>query len=189
MVNYSQSIIYKICCNNLEIKDIYIGSTTNFRLRKCQHKSSCNNEKSKEYNKRVHQFIRDNGGWSNFDMVQIQQYNATDKNSLHARERYWIEQLKPSLNCCIPTRTKKEYCGDNRDTISAYKKQYNKDNRETISAQKKQHYQQNKEIRTCVCGSKYNYGKSNDRNRHFRSNKHTEYVKKIHEHLSELMCS
>ena len=102
MVNYSQSIIYKICCRNTDIKEIYIGSTTNFRLRKCHHKSDCNNIKNKSYNYRVYKFIRENGGWDNFDMVQIEQYNATDKHSLHARERHWIEELKANLNGHIP---------------------------------------------------------------------------------------
>ena len=43
MVNYNKSMIYKICCNDLKIKEIYIGSTTNFTKRKQTHKSYCNN--------------------------------------------------------------------------------------------------------------------------------------------------
>ena len=172
MVNYSQSIIYKIVSNNPEIKELYIGSTTNFSRRKCQHKTSCNNIKSKEYNFNVYQFIRANGGWVNFDMVQIEQYNATDKHSLHARERYWIEELKPSLNCCIPSRTRNERYQDNRDTNLTQMKKYN---------------QQIKEMRTCVCGGEYNFGKSDARNKHFRSKKHNNYITALHQHLSELM--
>lgn len=187
MVNYSQSIIYKICCRNLEIKELYIGSTTNFSRRKCEHKTDCNNKNKKSYNYRVYQFIRDNGGWSNFDMVQIEQYNATDKNSLHARERYWLEQLKPSLNCNIPSRTRKQWFVDNRDTRLAYTKQYNQQNKAARLEYRKQHYQKIKEMRTCVCDSEYDYGNISSRNQHFRSSKHTEYVKKIHEHLSEIL--
>jgi hypothetical protein len=176
MVNYSESIIYKICCRNTDIKEIYIGSTTNFRLRKCQHKTICHNNKNKKYNLRVYQFIRDNGGWENFDMVQVEQYNATDKRDLHSRERHWFEQLNANLNSQIPSRTQKEY-----------NKEYYKDNKDKISSYKKQYYHQKKEIKTCVCGGTYEYGHTSTRNRHYRTQKHTEYVKKIHEHLSELM--
>jgi len=37
-IDYSKSIIYKICCNDINIIDIYIGSTTNFITRKAEHK-------------------------------------------------------------------------------------------------------------------------------------------------------
>jgi hypothetical protein len=202
MVNYSQSVIYKICCRNTDIEEIYIGSTTNFSRRKCEHKTCCNNKKDKKYNLRLYQFIRENGGWENFDMVQVEQYNATDKHSLHARERHWIEELKPSLNSCIPTRTIKEWYQDNKETISAQKRQYYLDNKETVSAKhnqyyqdnretrlarKKQHYHQKKEMRTCVCGSEYNYGITNKRTSHYRTKKHTEFVETFYNNLRELM--
>ena len=46
-IDYSNTIIYKLCCKNPEIKDIYVGHTTDFRRRKCQHKTSCNDQNSK----------------------------------------------------------------------------------------------------------------------------------------------
>ncbi len=44
MVNYSKGLVYKLCCNDTNIKDIYVGSTTNFIRRKSDHKSACDNE-------------------------------------------------------------------------------------------------------------------------------------------------
>ena len=38
-INYSNTIIYKIVCNDLNIKDLYRGSTTDFHNRKSNHKS------------------------------------------------------------------------------------------------------------------------------------------------------
>ena len=58
MVNYNNSIIYKLCCKDTNITDIYVGSTTNFYRRKQDHKQQCNNTNSKEYNKNAYQFIR-----------------------------------------------------------------------------------------------------------------------------------
>ena len=39
MVNYENSVIYKIVCRDLSIKNNYIGSTTDFRKIKINHKS------------------------------------------------------------------------------------------------------------------------------------------------------
>jgi hypothetical protein len=33
-IDYSKSIIYKIVCKDLDVKDCYVGSTTNFTNRK-----------------------------------------------------------------------------------------------------------------------------------------------------------
>ena len=66
MVNYSNSIIYKLCCLDPNIIEIYIGSTTNKYRRKQQHKSSCNSSNGKYYNLYLYQFIRENGGFANW---------------------------------------------------------------------------------------------------------------------------
>ena len=156
-MNYSNSIIYKIACRDTTVTDIYIGSTCSFRARKCQHKNACTNVNRPSYNCKIYQFIRENGGWDNWDMIQIEQYNAADKRALHSRERYWIEQLQPSLNGAIPNRTRQEYREDNREAI-------------------KQYYQDKKDLQTCVCGQEYNYGHSGHRKKHYRSQKHKDFV-------------
>ena len=93
--NMSQvGFVYKLCCIDPEIKEIYVGSTKNLRVRKGQHKSTCHNENAKEYNLNVYQFIRANGGWESWNMVEIERYNAIDKRNLLTRERYWLENLK-----------------------------------------------------------------------------------------------
>jgi hypothetical protein len=48
--DYTQTIIYKFCCKNTSVTDIYIGNTTNFTQRKHNHKTNCCNEASKNYN-------------------------------------------------------------------------------------------------------------------------------------------
>jgi hypothetical protein len=146
MPNYENSIIYKLChCNDLENNNIYIGSTTNFRNRKYQHKNSCFNEKRKDYYYPVYQFIRDNDGWDNWQMIPIEVFPCNDKKELEVRERHHIELLKPKLNKIIPTRTEKEYKEDNKEKITEYKKQHYNNNKEQILEQQKDYYQDNKE--------------------------------------------
>jgi predicted GIY-YIG superfamily endonuclease len=65
MTDYLKTIIYVLKCLEEAITDEYVGSTTNYRARKHAHKSSCNNENSKDHNMKIYQFIRANGGWKN----------------------------------------------------------------------------------------------------------------------------
>ena len=144
-MDYSKTIIYKIVCKDINITDLYVGHTTNFTKRKNQHKNTCNNENNKKYNLNVYQFIRNNGGWENFDMIEIEKYNCNDKLEACKRERYWIETLKASLNKVIPSRTKDEYYNDNKEKISIHKKKFYNDNRKDILEKKKQYGENNKE--------------------------------------------
>ena len=41
-IKYNNTIIYKIVCTDLNIKDLYVGHTTDFKSRKRIHKYSCN---------------------------------------------------------------------------------------------------------------------------------------------------
>jgi hypothetical protein len=139
MIQYNKSTIYKLCCKDANITEIYVGSTTNFRLRKSQHKSACNNENDKRYNTKVYKFIRDNGGFENWDMIEIEKVNATDKKNLEKHERRVIEELKPILNYQIPGRTKKEYYAENADKF----KEYYYDNADKIKKRVKEYYAEN----------------------------------------------
>lgn len=142
MPNFQNSIVYKLChCNDLENKNIYIGSSTNFRRRKWEHKSRTNNERSEYYSTFVYQFIRDNGGWNEWVMIPIEVFPCNDKDELKIRERYHIELLKSKLNKNIPTRTDKEYRDDNKERLIEYKKNWCKVNKERLI----EYYEANKE--------------------------------------------
>jgi hypothetical protein len=138
---YQNSIIYKLChLDDLENENIYIGSTTNFRRRKWQHKNACSNENNKEYNYSTYQFIRDNGNWYEWQMIPIEVFPCNDKKELEVRERYHIELLNPKLNKNIPTRTDKEYWNINKERIN----QQNKENYYKNIEQRKQYREANK---------------------------------------------
>ena len=132
--DYSKTIIYRIICKNPSITDCYVGHTTNFVERKCQHKYNCNNKKTKSY---VYQFIRANGGWENWDIVEIEKYPCNDSNEALKRERYNFELYNATLNNNIPSRTMKEWNNDNKE----YQKEYRENNKE----KKKEYYENNKD--------------------------------------------
>ena len=146
-IDYSKTIIYKICCKDINIKDVYVGSTTNFRSRKNQHKTCCNNPNNKRYNLYVYQFIRDNGGWDNWQIIMIKKYTKCEsKQQCLKKERKYIEKLNTTLNRNIPGRTQKEYQESKREYYIQYFKQYHQKNK--VEQQIKKSIAIN-----CECGS------------------------------------
>jgi len=105
-IDYSNTIIYKIYCNDNSISDVYVGHTTNFNVRKYQHKNAC---KDLKQNYKIYKTIRENGGWDNWNMVEIANYNCKNSTEARIKEQQHYEELKPSLNCCPPYATKTQY--------------------------------------------------------------------------------
>ena len=68
IINYQNTIIYKLVCNDLNVDNVYVGHTTNFRNRKRSHKERCTDPNSKEYHYKVYNKIRNNEGWNNWSM-------------------------------------------------------------------------------------------------------------------------
>jgi hypothetical protein len=143
MNKYNNGIIYKLCCKDPNITDIYIGSTTNFTKRKCEHKTVCNNTNSKHYNQYKYEFIRENGGWDNWDMIEIIKVNCNDKYELQAKEREQFDIYKPKLNSIKPQISNLEwieYYNYNKDKVKAYKEA----NKNKIKEYRTAYYETNK---------------------------------------------
>lgn len=145
VIDYSNTIIYKLCCKDPTIKDIYIGHTTNFVKRKQQHKNYCNAINDKHYNYNVYQFIREHGNWDNWSMIEICSINCVDKRDAEKQERHYIETLMATLNKNIPIRTKQEYYEDNKEEISLKNKKYREEHKEEISLKKQKYREEHKE--------------------------------------------
>jgi hypothetical protein len=91
--------IYKLVCNDLNIKYTYVGSTINFTRRKCEHKMNCNNIKKRM---KVYTCINDNGGFQNWTMVMIENVVCETKLEARKRERFYYEALNATLNGVSP---------------------------------------------------------------------------------------
>ena len=140
-IDYQTTIIYKIVCNDLNVKDVYVGHTTNFTKRKTRHKYDCINHNSKKRNLKVYETIRDNGGWENWSMIEIEKYNCNDCNEACSRERYWYELLNANLNMICPTLNVEKRMENQKEKC----KEYYEQNKEEISQRKKEKYESNKE--------------------------------------------
>ena len=183
-IDYSKSIIYKICCKDPEIKDIYIGSTTNFTKRKSRHKQSCININTKVYN-----FIRNNGNWENWDMVMIEEYkDCESKIQLLKKERFYTDELKATLNMYnaisnVEEKRQKnrEYNIKHKDRLKELKKKYNLENRNKVFIQRKAYREKHREQiqkkqkikMNCICGCSFN---KKSKSRHEKTKKHIQYL-------------
>ena len=97
-IDYSKVVIYKIVCNDYNITEVYVGSSTDFTRRKYSHKTACNNEKNGRYNLKLYKNIRDNGGWINWRIIEVEKYPCNNKREAEYREEYWRNKLKAELN-------------------------------------------------------------------------------------------
>ena len=88
-INYAKTIIYTIRTGN----SLYVGSTTDYTNRKCQHKSSITNENGKDYNYKLYKTIKE------YKKVYSKQYYIENKDKFS------------------------EYKTENKDKISEYYKQ------------------------------------------------------------------
>jgi hypothetical protein len=143
-------IFYKIFKEDLD--EIYVGSTANFDSRKKSHKHHCNNETCKQYNYKIYQTIRTNGGWDEFKMIQIgTRENITKREAEQIEEEYRLE-LKGNLNMrrafLTPELSKeygKEYYEQNKVHVLEKHKEYRQTNKEKINEKNKEYRQTNKE--------------------------------------------
>ena len=179
-IDYSKAFIYKICCKDKNIEECYIGSSTNFVKRKNSHKTICNNINSKEYNQKKYIFIRENGGWDNWEMLLIHNFPCENKRQLEREEEYVRRDYQYNINSIKAYITKeekienqkqyyKQYRDDNKDKLTEYKKQYDDDNKERITEHRKQKIK-------CDCGSVISLGNIST---HKKTNKHIKFLDNI----------
>jgi len=153
-INYetTEIIFYRFVCNDPNIINSYVGHTANFTIRKKSHKDvyNCQNHRSHHY--KVYQVIRDNGGFDNWDIIEIGRQLCIDYTDARKKEQEYIEYY----NCDMNSRNaytnridyfknrvdiKAEYDRKRRkeklDEIKSKKKQYRLDNYEKVNAQER----------------------------------------------------
>jgi hypothetical protein len=184
-------IFYKIVCLDDSVELCYIGSTANWKARNHKHKSNCNNENSVKYNFKIYKTIRENGGWSNFKMIQIGTREQLTKREAEQVEEEYRQKFKANMNAqkCFITEeqkrerdreNKQEYYLANREKLKEqrqkyrlasqkykeYEKEYRLSNREKI----KEH---NSEKIVCECGCEI---RRDSLAKHKRTHKHKQIM-------------
>lgn len=141
-IDYSKTQMYKLKHkNDDDDENIYIGHTTNWIQRKSHHQGSCNCEKDRCYNDKKYKYIRENGGWKEWEMIWIEDYPCMKKNEALAREEYLRCEFKAKLNTNKAFLSKEERKNNAIIYAGVYREKY----KENISIRKK-------ERTICSCG-------------------------------------
>ncbi len=160
---------------------IYIGSTKDFNNRKHSHKQSCNNLNDRQCNLKVYKYIRYNGDWDMFEMIEIGVIDYETRKELIIEEQKWIEDLGSDLNehraYLSPEEKKKRYIIHN--------KKYRQENRQNELKRVSEYYKKNKNkysnIHNCPCGGTYTI---KHKPRHIETKKHQTYVENLNKDLN-----
>lgn len=153
LTNY---FIYKICPKNKELGLCYVGHTTNFAERMRHHKLQALNENANKSHQKHYVAIRQNGGWDEWEMIEIEKFNGKTKLEARIREQELIKQHNANLNMLSAyiteeerTATKKaiteKYREENKELLKEQTKQYKENHKDIIAEQMKKYRQENKE--------------------------------------------
>jgi group I intron endonuclease len=121
---YAKGKIYRLV-NSVD-NEFYVGSTClDLAKRFYYHKNTA----KKQVERRVYKHLNEIG-FENMSIVLIEEYPCENKMQLERRERHWIDELKPTLNKYIPTRTIQEWYAENAEKERERKAKYKADNAE-----------------------------------------------------------
>lgn len=176
---YKNAKIYKIVCNKTGL--VYYGSTCKMLCRRiAQHRSGY-----KRYLNGTHNFVYSYKILENddYDIVLVEECPCDNKEQLHARERFYIENNE-CVNKYKPNRTEEkllkyqsEYYKNNKEVKLKYQNEYYQANKEERLKYQKEYHENNeaklKQKITCDCGGHYTY---QQKSQHFKSQKHQKYL-------------
>jgi hypothetical protein len=150
------AIMYKICPKNKATHFCYVGHTTNFAARKRQHmrNTTCETDK-KHYHLKHYETIRNNGGWDEWEMVEIEKFTCKTKLEARIREQELIQEHNANLNTLNAFITEEErkqkkkaitekFRIENKELIREQEKKYKEEHKEVIAEQMKKYRQEHK---------------------------------------------
>ena len=148
--------MYKICPKNKELALCYVGHTTNFAERMRQHKLQSLNENGNKSHQKHYQAIRQNCGWNEWEMIEIEKFNGKTKLESRMREQELIKEHNANLNMLNAYITEEErvstkkaitekYREENKELLKEQTKKYKDDHKDIIAEQMKKYREENKD--------------------------------------------
>lgn len=142
MIDYNETKMYMLKHKeDVDNRNIYIGYNTDWNRRLIAHKCSYNTGS----NRLVYQYIRQNGGWNEWEMKLIEDYPCLSKQEAMFRERELMRLYNSTLN-----DIKNQIMTD--EEKKEYMKTYQRDKEKKAIMDKE--YREKQEKITCECGFK-----------------------------------
>ena len=187
MDNQYEIKVYKMWYEDAP-EDFYVGSTKYSSLSKriAKHRSFAQSGGPSL----IYRTMREKG-INNIQYVLLGSCMVTDKDEQLAFEQIYIDKLHPTLNSNRArgwdfkrlNQRKRDY--QRKPERKAFHKKWREEYRRKpgVSQKERDARQNRKDIRICICGNSYNYGRKADRERHYQSHRHTDYVLPIRQRL------
>jgi len=157
--DYSKGKIYRIVSNKTD--EVYIGSTVQtLNQRFTKHKS--------DFNRGVYCSSAEILKHGDARIEFIKDFPCNSERELSKEEDKYILDCCKVVNCIRASRTRAEWCQDNRAEILEHKKKYYEANREQINEKRYEKFD-------CPCGGKYT---KTHKSRHEKSKKHQDMMQK-----------
>jgi hypothetical protein len=148
--------MYKICPKNTDLQYCYVGHSSNFEQRIKHHMTNTTNVKDlKHYHLKQYETIRNNGGWDEWEIIEIEKFKCNTKLEARIREQELIEEYGANLNTLKAYITEEErkqnkleitakYRIENKEHIKEHLKNYKEEHKETIAEQMTAYRTENK---------------------------------------------
>tara|TARA_B100001094_G_scaffold290699_1_gene308487 strand:- start:155 stop:946 length:792 start_codon:yes stop_codon:yes gene_type:complete len=144
--DYSKGLIYGLFCKDPSIKECYIGSTVDLSSRTRIHKCCCNNSNNEHYNQFIYTFIRDNGGWNNWQVIWLEDYPCNSKKELVKKEREVFDTYPNAvLNSYKPTVTEEEKKEQSKISHKKYLENITQEMKDELQQIRKDKWAENKD--------------------------------------------
>jgi hypothetical protein len=147
--------MYKIIPKNKESIYCYVGHTSNFFERKKQHFSCSINTDNNKHHQLVYQTIRNNGGWDDWEMIEIEKFICLTRLQARMREQQLIIEHNANINTLRAFITEDErkkkkqeitnkYKAEHVELIKEQQQQYKQDHKDVIKEQMYKYRQEHK---------------------------------------------
>lgn len=148
--------MYKILPKNAAFDYCYIGHTNNFAFRKQQHMAPCIDTSHSKAHIKLYETIRSNGGWDEWEMIELEKFNGKTKVEARIREQELIKEHNATLNMLSAYITEEErkatkkaitekFREENKEYLKEQTKKYKEEHKEVIAQQMKKYREENKD--------------------------------------------
>jgi len=178
--------------DDIHNENVYVGHTINKQARLSKHETRCCEKSYYATDLKLYKYIREHGGWFNWEMVILEDYPCKNKIEATVRENWYFNEYNTTLNSHEPgsmiilgeKQYHQQYRDNHKDKTLKYNKMYNEQNRELINTNSSKYYHLNKEkikerrkgTILCDCGLEYVKVR---KHRHEKTIKHIERMKSI----------
>jgi hypothetical protein len=135
-------VMYKIYPKNSNLNYCYIGHTNNFNFRKRHHRLPCIDINHSKSHIKLYKVIRENGGWDEWEMVELEKFNGKTKLEARMREQELMKIHNANLNILNAYITEDE----RKATKNAITEKYRENNKELLKEQTKKYKEEHKDI-------------------------------------------